>query len=142
MKALFGGPAYKIATDRLVIACWDPKYATKLNRTVIDSRESLLPWMPWAAATLTLVERTDLLRAFRSEFDLDTDYVYGIFDSEENEVVGGSGLHKRVGPNGFEIGYWINIHHQNKGYATEVSAALICAGFELFDVDRIDIRCS
>ena len=132
MKSLFGGPAYKIISDRLAITCWNPIFAKKLDQAINDSRESLLPWMPWAKATPTLVERTNLLRSFRSEFDTDTDYVYGVFDAEENEVIGGSGLHKRVGAHGFEIGYWINIHHQNKGYATETSASLIRAGFELW----------
>ncbi len=50
--------------------------------------------------------------------------VYGIFDSNETVVLGGSGLHTRIGPGALEIGYWVQADHIGKGYATEVCAAL------------------
>ena len=142
MKPLHGGPAYTIQTERLVVKCWDPKYARKLDTAIRESRDSLLPWMTWAKFEPSDIrERINLLRRFRSDFDRDIDYVYGIFDRTEEEVVGGCGLHKRAGPLGFEIGYWTNKKFQRQGFATETSAALIQAGFELYDTDRIEIHC-
>lgn len=135
------GPAYRIETDRLVIRCWDPADAALMDEAVGRSRESLVPWLPWAAKERKHAETVATLRRFRSNFDRDDDYVYAILDPDEVEVVGGTGLHRRVGPDGLEIGYWIDVRHQGRGLATEATRALVKTGFELFDIVRIDIRC-
>jgi RimJ/RimL family protein N-acetyltransferase len=57
-------------------------------------------------------------------------------------VLGGSGLHTRVGPRGMEIGYWIRVSHINQGYATEVAAALTTVAFRVHGVDRVEIHCN
>ena len=85
--------------------------------------------------------RVDLLRRFRGEFDLSQNYVYGVFDREETEVLGGTGLHPRGGPGALEIGYWIHVAHINQGLATELSAALTKVAFCLHQVDRVEIHC-
>jgi RimJ/RimL family protein N-acetyltransferase len=97
--------------------------------------------MPWAdEEPTTLGEKIELLRRFRGRFDLGTDFVYGIFDRDESRVVGGTGLHKRIGDDAFEIGYWIHVDRSREGLATESTAALTRVAFELCDVDRVEIR--
>jgi RimJ/RimL family protein N-acetyltransferase len=97
--------------------------------------------MPWAAAEpVTLEDRVALLRRFRGGFDLDRDYVYAIFERDESAVVGGTGLHRRLGPGALEIGYWIRTSHAGAGLATEAAAALTRVAFELCGVDRVEIR--
>ncbi|MGI8886007.1 MAG: GNAT family N-acetyltransferase [Gaiellaceae bacterium] len=64
----------------------------------------------------------------------------GIFDIDERDVLGGTGLHKRRGADALEIGYWIRSSHVGRGLATESSAALTRVAFELCDVDRVEIR--
>jgi len=78
---------------------------------------------------------------FRAKFDLSENYIYGVFDPNETELLGGTGLHPRVGLNAFEIGYWVNVIHVNKGYATEFSAALTKVVFEIENVNRVEIHC-
>jgi RimJ/RimL family protein N-acetyltransferase len=135
-------PPYRIVTERLVLRCWDPRDAPLLKDAVDTSIDHLLPWMPWAAAEpQPLAEKVALLREFRGRFDLGQDFVYGIFARDESEVVGGTGLHTRVGPNALEIGYWIRASRAGEGLATEATAALTRAAFELTDVERIEIRC-
>ncbi len=98
--------------------------------------------MPWAAAEPTgLDEKIELLRRMRGSFDLGTEFVYGIFDEREERVLGGSGLHARIGPTGLEIGYWIHAGHVRQGLASETVAALTRVGFELHGVERIEIHC-
>lgn len=134
-------PPYRIVSARLVIRCWEPRDATLLKDAVDSSLEHLRPWMPWARAEpQELSEKVALLRAFRGQFDLGTDFVMGIFDSEEREVLGGTGLHKRIGAEALEIGYWIRSSHIGRGLATESSAALTRVAFEHCDVDRVEIR--
>ena len=52
-------------------------------------------------------EGYELLREFRARFDLDEDYVLGVFDRGRGRVVGGTGLHRRGGEGALEIGYWV-----------------------------------
>jgi RimJ/RimL family protein N-acetyltransferase len=134
-------PPYRIVTERLVVRCWEPRDAQLLKEAIDSSLEELRPWMPWAAhEPQTLEEKVELLRGFRGKFDLREDFVYGIFDSGETEVVGGTGLHRRVGDRAFEIGYWIRSSRAGEGLATEAAAALTRVAFDVCGVDRVEIR--
>jgi RimJ/RimL family protein N-acetyltransferase len=134
-------PPYRIATERLVVRCWEPVDAPLLKEAVDESLAELRPWMPWAADEPQPLEaKVQLLRSFRGKFDLGRDFVYGIFSRDETAVVGGTGLHTRHGEDAFEIGYWIRTTHARRGFATEASAALTRVAFELCGVDRVEIR--
>lgn len=136
------GPAYRIVTSRLVLRCWEPADAPLLKAATDMSIEHLRPWMPWAAHEPTTLEaKAALLRTFRGNFDLDRDYVYGIFNRDETAVLGGSGLHTRLGPGALEIGYWVRADAINQGLATEVAAALTRVAFEVNSVQRVEIHC-
>jgi len=136
-----GVPPYRIETERLVVRCWEPADAASLKEAIDESIEHLRPWMPWAhQEPQTLDEKIALLRHFRGEFDLGTNYVYGSFARDGSRVVGGSGLHPRVGEGALEIGYWIRASEVGQGLTTEAVAALTQAGFAWCEVDRIEIR--
>jgi RimJ/RimL family protein N-acetyltransferase len=132
---------YLIRTERLTIRCWEPRDARLLKDALDTSLDHLRPWMPWAEdEPRPLEEKAELLRSFRGRFDLGEDFVYGIFTPDESEVIGGSGLHTRVGPGALEIGYWIRASHTGRGFARETAAALTKAAFRLFGVERVEIR--
>jgi RimJ/RimL family protein N-acetyltransferase len=134
-------PPYCIATERVRVRCWDPADAPRLAEALTESRDDLLPWLPWAAEEPTTLERkVELLRLFRGRFDLGEEFVFGVFDPDEIRVIGGSGLHTRVGPSAFEIGYWIRSSETRRGLGTEVAAALTKVAFVLLDADRVEIR--
>jgi RimJ/RimL family protein N-acetyltransferase len=106
------------------------------------SLEHLRPWMPWVMQEPEDIEtKAARLRQFRGNFDLDRDYFYGIFNPDESQVIGGTGLHTRVGENALEIGYWIHIERTNQGLATEATAALTKVAFEINHVNRVEIHC-
>ena len=93
-------PVYRIETERLVIRCWEPKDAPLLKSAIDLSIDHLLPWMPWAKGEpQTLEEKVELLRMFRGKFDLGQDFILGIFNRDETEVLGGTGFHPRRGVN-------------------------------------------
>jgi RimJ/RimL family protein N-acetyltransferase len=136
-------PAYRIVTPQLVIRCYNPADAPLLADSVTESLEHLLPWMPWAASEPEELEvKVERLRQFRARFDLGQDFIYGIFNPQENRLIGGTGLHTRIGAEALEIGYWINKNYINHGYATETSAALTKVAFEIHQVKRVEIHCS
>jgi RimJ/RimL family protein N-acetyltransferase len=113
-----------------------------MKAAVDASIEHLLPWMPWAAAEPQSVDqKVELIRRFRSQFDLGEDFVMGIFDRDETQALGGTGLHPRVGAKAVEIGYWIRHEFINQGLATETAAALTRVAFEVNQLDRVEIHC-
>jgi RimJ/RimL family protein N-acetyltransferase len=134
-------PPYRVTTERLTIRCWNPRDAPLLKEAIDSSLEHLQPWMPWAREEpRPLEDKVQLLRRFRGLFDTGKDFVYGIFSLDESEVVGGTGLHTRVGDDAFEIGYWIRASRAREGLATEAVAALTRVAFIVCGVDRVEIH--
>lgn len=135
-------PAYRIETERLVIRCYQPSDAQLLADSVRDSVEHLKPWMPWAHnEPEPFEEKVKRVLRFRGNFDMQQDYVYGIFNHEETRLLGGTGLHTRLNEKQLEIGYWIHQDFIKQGFAAESTAALIKAAFEIIRVHRIEIHC-
>jgi RimJ/RimL family protein N-acetyltransferase len=136
------GPAYRVLTPRLVIRCLEPTDVTMLSLAVEQSLDHLLPWMSWVKQEpIEFQERIQYLRKCRGKFDLGNDFVYGIFNPDETQFLGGTGLHTRPGEGAREIGYWIHKAYINQGLATEVSAALTRVAFEIEHVSRVEIHC-
>lgn len=135
-------PAYRIETERLVIRCYQPSDAQLLADSVRDSVEHLKPWISWAHnEPEPFEEKVKRVLRFRGSFDMQQDYVYGIFNREETRLLGGTGLHTRLNEKQLEIGYWIHRDFIKQGLAVESAAALVKAAFEIIRVHRIEIHC-
>jgi RimJ/RimL family protein N-acetyltransferase len=136
------GPAYRIHTRRLVLRCWQPLDAPLLKAAIDANLEHLRPWLLWAQhEPESLQAKIELLRQCRGEFDLGHDFTYGLFNQEETQVLGSSGLHTRAGAGAREIGYWIHQDHINQGLATEAAGALTKVAFAIDHVARVEIHC-
>jgi RimJ/RimL family protein N-acetyltransferase len=135
-------PVYRIETKQLVVRCYNPSDASMLAESVAESVEHLRPWMPWVHSEPEPIEvKIQRLKTFRGMFDLGQDYIYGIFNPEETKLLGGTGLHTRLGDSGLEIGYWIHRDFTNQGLVTESTAALIKVAFQIIHIHRIEIHC-
>ena len=144
IATLMSSPAtvYRVTTPRLVLRCFAPTDAPLVSRAIEASLEHLRTFLPWARAEpLSLDERVGLLRQFRGEFDLDRDQTFGLFSPDERELVGGAGLHLRVGPHAREIGYWVRADVTRRGYATEAVAALTQIALLAQGAHRLEIHC-
>ena len=134
---------YRVETERLVLRCWQPGDVEELCAAIRDSLEELREWMPWAHdEPQSPDEKLAFIREARSAFDDDRDFIFGIFDTDDETVVGGTGLHTRRGSGVREIGYWIRSSHTGRGFATESTAALTQVAFETQAVHRVEIRCA
>jgi RimJ/RimL family protein N-acetyltransferase len=135
-------PAYRIETERLVVRCYNPTDVQMLADSVAESVEHLKPWMPWAHAEPEPMQvKVDRIKRFRGEFDLGEDYIYGIFNKKETRLLGGTGLHTRIGDDQLEIGYWIHKDFVKQGLVTESTAALVKVAFDLLQIHRLEIHC-
>lgn len=135
-------PAYRIETPRLVVRCWEPRDAPLMKSAIDASLDHLRPWMPWANQHPAPIEKhVERCRSNRGNFDLGHDFVFAVFDRDEKNVLGGTGLHTRLGDGAREIGYWVHVDHIGRGIATELSAALTKVGFLVEGLERIEIHC-
>lgn len=140
--AMIPNPAYRIETRRLVVRCYAPADVQMLIDSVTESTEHLKPWMPWAHAEPEPIDvKVERIKQFRGQFDLGENYIYGIFNTEETRLLGGTGLHTRLGDRQLEIGYWIHKDFTRQGLVTESTAALVRVAFELLKIHRLEIHC-
>ncbi len=134
-------PPYRIETDHFLLRCYRPEDAPLLKEAVDSSLEHLRPWMPWAHQEPTeLAVKIAMCRKFRGQFDTDSDYVYGLFNLEETQLLGGCGLHTRQGPQCLEIGYWVRADACKKGLASGLTQALTKAAFEVVNIPRVEVH--
>jgi RimJ/RimL family protein N-acetyltransferase len=135
-------PPERIERDGLVVRRPTADDEPLLAAAIAASLEHLRPWMVWADDAAKTSERQ---AARREQVDRGwaggSDFAYLVFDGGERTVVGGAGLHRRVGPGAIEIGYWVDVAHIGRGIATAVAGALTDAALALPDVDRVEIHC-
>jgi RimJ/RimL family protein N-acetyltransferase len=131
-----GGP---FARGVIEVRRWREDDAQAANQAVLESREHLRPWMPWAdAAPDTLEERQQRIAGWERDWLAGGDGFYGIF--VDGRVAGGCGLHRRLGPDGLEIGYWLHAAFTGRGVMTSAAAMLTGAAFTVPGVSLVEIH--
>jgi ribosomal-protein-serine acetyltransferase len=136
--ATIRGVAAPVSPDQLVVRPWHDDDVPRLHEAVIESLDHLRPWMPWAAKEpLSLDERRELVGGWWRLWDAG-DRMYGMFLGDR--VVGGCGLHQRIGPGGQEIGYWVRLSETGRGYATAAARALTDMAFAMPAVTHTEIH--
>ena len=129
----------RVETERLVLRQWTEDDVPALNAAVTASVEHLRPWMHWIAGEPETVERrTERVIRWRREWEGGGDSILGVF--LDGEPIGGTGMLRRVGDGGVEIGYWIHVDHTGNGYATELTEALTDAAFRIDGIERVEIH--
>jgi len=129
-----------VVTDRLVLRRWTRNDEPALSAAITASVEHLRPWMPWAGGEpVTPDDRVRWIDSCNHAWREGGDAVLGILLAD-GTVIGGTGLHRRAGPDTVEIGYWLHIDHTGRGYATETARALTDAAFGVPGVDYVEIQ--
>jgi RimJ/RimL family protein N-acetyltransferase len=118
---------------------WLPNEAGELHELTIRNVEHLRPRMPWIAAEPLLVDdRRRLIERWQGEWEGGGDAVFAI--RRAGVVLGAAGLHRRLGPGGLEIGYWVDVDHQGLGIATSAAKALTSLAFSAREIDLVEIH--
>jgi len=116
-----------------------PGSAEELGRAVEESLDHLRPWMPWASAEpLDPDERRALLERWAAEEAAGGDRHRGIY--VRGELAGCGGLHGRLGPGAWEIGYWVRAACTRRGVATAAVARLAEEAFADPRVSHVEIH--
>lgn len=132
----------RIDTERLTLRCYEPTDLAAMSDVITAERDRLAVFMPWARAEpITARARAELVTTFIREFETRENFTFGIFDRETGEYVGGTGMHTRLGPDAFEIGYWIRADREGQGLVSEAVAAQARVALETLEADWVEIRC-
>jgi RimJ/RimL family protein N-acetyltransferase len=108
-----------------------------VHEAIEESRDHLRPWMFWADQSRH--DTATFLRSAIEQWDSGQQYSYLIVDDER--VLGGSGLHRRAGPDTLEIGYWLRVDATGRGVMTAAAGALTDAAFAVDGIRRVEIHC-
>jgi len=105
------------------------------------SLDHLQPWMAWATEPATEAKMGVFLATAEELWDQRRDFGFQVVEGADDAVIGGCGLHARLGRHGLEIGYWVHVDHIGRGIATELTRALTSAAFAIDGIDRVRIQC-
>jgi RimJ/RimL family protein N-acetyltransferase len=126
-------PERIVADDELIIRRWDSTDARVMHALISENLEHLRPWMAWARTEpLSIDARLRLFEKWDRYWASGAGAVYAI--ETGCEIVGGCSLHRRVGPGGIDLGYWLGRSGTGQGIATRTGRALTEASFTL-DLD-------
>jgi ribosomal-protein-serine acetyltransferase len=132
-------PPESIEVGLLLLRRWCAADAAALTDAISTSLDHLRPWMPWAAAEpVSVAERRGLLARWDQGWEDRTELNYGLF--LHGRVIGSAGLMARIGPGGWEIGYWVHVDHVGRGHATAAARALTDVAFGLPGTTHVEIH--
>lgn len=128
-----------IEGPRLFLRRWQTGDAAQLSLAVERNLEHLRPWMPWVAEEpLDIAERVRLIASWEQDWLAGGDVVFGVF--ADDQILGGCGLHRRRGPTGLEIGYWVDKDHLRQGIGVEIARLLTTAALAVDGVTFVEIH--
>jgi RimJ/RimL family protein N-acetyltransferase len=135
-------PSEPVDGGILVLRTNGPQDAGPIARAVAESLEHLRPWLPWATPTAAKLEaQCERIEQAEALGDARPERAYVMLRKPDHAIVGMCGLHRRIGPAGLEIGYWVHVGHTGRGYATAAARALTDAAWALPAIQRMEIHC-
>ena len=127
---------------RSVLRRWRDEDAPALFEAVVDSREHVRQWEPWADTYQSIDDATEFIRRQSGHWALHEHLGFGIFAPADGGLLGGIGLHIRdLRVPAFEIGYWIRRTAAGQGYVSEATRMITSFAFDRLGARRVMIRC-
>lgn len=131
----------ELAGRRVLLRPYRPEDAEPLWEAVVESREHLADWVPWAKEYRSRDDARLFIARARARWLLREDLSVGIFDRQDGRFLGGTGLHHiDWALRAFEIGYWIRRSAEGRGYVTEAVQLLTRLAFDTLGANRVQIR--
>ena len=109
---------------------------------VEESREYLLPWLPWVTQYASVDDSREFINYCIAHWYRRDDFIVGVWDAHTGRFLGGSGLHPRdLDVPSYEIGYWLRQSAEGHGYMTESVKLLADYAFTSLGANSVFIRC-
>jgi len=136
---------YELRGEKVVVRPYRAEDAQNTYDAINESRGHLRPWMPWAEGHRTPDETRDWIAHVMAKFITREDLTLGIWEragDSEGRYLGGTGLHPHDWQTRFfEIGYWIRVDAEGRGYVTEAVSLLTEYALQELKANRLLIRC-
>jgi RimJ/RimL family protein N-acetyltransferase len=130
----------KLETRRLILAAARAGQGAMVNEAVMESREELKAWMPWAQRAPTLEESEAYCREAQAKWVARELLDFCILRGEDQRLVGRAGLHSiDWSIPKFEIGYWVRSSCMRQGIASEATLALVELARDKLGARRLEI---
>lgn len=125
----------------VVLRAWLLRDLAALYQAVETSRDHLIDWMPWATSWDVAAAEQFLSSVAADSPDRSPEDggVYAIVD-RSGQLLGGAGLHHRIGSSGLEVGYWVHVDHLRQGLASSAASLLTEHAFAAHGVSRVEIH--
>jgi ribosomal-protein-serine acetyltransferase len=127
--------------DSITLELLDDKHAAETFALIDTNRKFLKRWLPWVDSMQTVAHFKNYIAHCKQQHKDGTDFGYVILYN--NQVAGRIGIHHINQPNKTgAIGYWLAEAFAGKGIVSVSCEALINYGFEVLDLNRIEIKCA
>lgn len=125
--------------DELTLRRWTVDDAAALSEAIDASREHLRPWMEWVSGEpVPLPLRRRMIAGWEADWAKGGDVLLGIFIA--GRIAGSCGLHRRIAPDGLEIGYWVHPAFLRRGIATSTARLLAKAALARGEITHVEIH--
>jgi RimJ/RimL family protein N-acetyltransferase len=124
----------ELVDQELTLRRWRPSDEEELHRVAQESLPHLSPWMPWVTDDYPRSAAHDFVLAADAEWGVSFNYAIVVAGA----LAGASSLMDRIGPGGFEVGYWLHPSFVGRGIATRAAALLVAEAFRA-GADRVEI---
>jgi RimJ/RimL family protein N-acetyltransferase len=129
--------------ERVLLRPYRAGDGAALWEAVEESRDHILPWLPWGDTHKTPEDSETFARRNAGKWILREDLSLSIWDRFSGQFLGGTGLHRiDWAVPSFEIGYWLRKSAEGHGYMTEAVRLICRMTFETLKANRVFIRCA
>ncbi|MGR6899053.1 GNAT family N-acetyltransferase [Rummeliibacillus sp. BSL5] len=129
-------------SERLIIRMPRMQDADAVWEAISYSAKTLKPFMEWAQQAPKKEETKENIREAIANFIARKDLRLHVFLKDGGQYIGSTGLHNinwQIPK--FEIGYWLDMRYEGKGYMTEAVQRIVQFAFEELGANRLEIRC-
>ena len=131
----------QLSAGDIELCRWRVEYLDALTEAAEASYEELHRWLAWAQTMPTRETMRAAIVNGAISFEADGEWQYVLRELASSEIVGCAGLHRWVGADALEIGYWVRTDRTDRGYATSAAGALTDAAFASpLGIERVEIH--
>lgn len=130
----------ELVGERVIVRPYRTGDGQALWEAVDESREHIVPWLPWGDTHKSPADSEALVRQFQSRWLLREDLALAIWDRQGGRYLGGTGLHRIDWETpSFEIGYWLRKSATGQGFMTEAVRLVTQMAFKTLGAQRVNI---
>jgi RimJ/RimL family protein N-acetyltransferase len=118
--------------------------AGMIAQAVAESADHLHRFMAWSLDPQSLdpAFQRDRLAGLAESWECGEQFQFVLCPRDNDQVfLAAVGVMTRLGPGTLELGYWVHVNHEGKGYIRAACAALVAVAMQIDGIDKVCICC-